>query len=66
MIATNVTPAPVKTSWSDLKVKLKSKFTILTDADLNFEESKKEDMLAVIQKKIGKNREELTAIISSL
>lgn len=48
MIATNVTPA-VKTSWGDLKVKLKSKFTILTDADLNFEESKKEDMLAVIQ-----------------
>ena len=66
MTTTNVTPIPVKTNWSELKAKLKSKFTILKDADLNFEESKKAEMLEAIQKKVGKNKEELATIISSL
>jgi hypothetical protein len=66
MTPTNVTPAPVKTDWSELKGKLRTKFTILTDADVNFEESNKEEMLTGIQKKIGKSREELTAIIFAL
>lgn len=66
MTTTHAAPTPVKTNWSELKEKLRSKFTILNDADLNFEESKKDEMLAAIQKKIGKNKEELAAIISSL
>lgn len=63
MTTSNVTSAPVKTNWSELKGKLRAKFTALTEADLNFEESKKDEMLTSIEKKVGKSKEELAAII---
>lgn len=63
--AVAVAEAPVK-SWAEQKGRLKSKFTILTDADLHFEEGKKDDMLTKVQVKLGKNKEELAAIIASL
>lgn len=61
---TTTNAAPVKTNWDILKEKLRSKFTMLTPADLNFEESQKEEMLGRIQKKIGMSKEQLTKIIS--
>jgi len=61
---TTTDATPVKTNWDILKEKLRSKFTMLTDADLNFEESQKEEMLGKIQKKIGMSKEQLTKIIS--
>ena len=66
MTMANTATAPVKTNWSELKEKLRAKFTILTEADLNFEESKKDEMLTSIEKKVGKSKEELAAIITAL
>ncbi len=65
---TNVTvpPIPVKELWKDQKGKLKAKFPILTDADLHFEEGKKEEMFKKISDKLGKTKEELAIIISKL
>lgn len=52
--------------WKDKKAKLKQKFTILIDNDLNLIEGHKDEMLAKIQLKLGINREELLKIIAGL
>jgi len=53
-------------TWNETKGKLKQKFAFLTDNDLLFAEGKKDEMLGKIQIKLGKTKEELQAIISSL
>ena len=60
------TSAPVKGNWNQQKGKLKAKFTTLTDADLRYENGKKEEMFEKIQTKLGKTKDELTTIISAL
>ncbi|MBL7924427.1 MAG: general stress protein CsbD [Bacteroidia bacterium] len=57
---------PVLGNWSDQKNKLKAKFSTLTDADLHFEEGKKDEMLNKVQIKLGKTKEQLAQIISTL
>lgn len=66
MKETVATPTPVKVNWSEQKAKLKAKFSVLTDADLVYEDGKKSEMLTKIQEKIGKTKEELTAIMAAL
>jgi len=56
----------VKGNWNEQKGKLKQKFAILTDNDLMFVEGKKDEMFGNIQKKLGKTKEELKAIIAAL
>ncbi|MFM9911079.1 MAG: CsbD family protein [Chitinophagaceae bacterium] len=56
----------VKGNWNEQKGKLKQKFATLTDNDLMFEEGKKEEMLGRLQIKLGKSKEELHKIISTL
>ena len=53
-------------NWNELKGKLKQKFAVLTDNDLMFEEGKKEEMLAKLQIKLGKTKEEFHKIIGDL
>ncbi|MFZ4398928.1 MAG: general stress protein CsbD [Bacteroidales bacterium] len=53
-------------NWSELKIKLKTKISTLTDTDLYFEEGKMDEMLKKIQLKLGKTKEELQKIISAL
>ena len=53
-------------NWNEQKGKLKQKFAVLTDNDLLFEEGKKEEMLGKLQIKLGKTKEELSAIIAAL
>jgi uncharacterized protein YjbJ (UPF0337 family) len=60
-----VTPAPVKDNWNEKVSKLKAKFPTLTDADLKFEEGKKDEMLKKLQVKLGKTKEELDLIFSA-
>jgi uncharacterized protein YjbJ (UPF0337 family) len=50
-------------NWTEQKAKLKAKFPVLTDTDLNYENGKKDEMIAGILKKLGKTGEEITAII---
>jgi len=56
----------VKGNWNEQKGKLKQKFAILTDNDLMFEEGKKDEMYGKLQLKLGKTKEELRKIISTL
>ena len=56
----------VKGNWNEQKGKLKQKFATLTDNDLMFEEGKKDEMYGKLQIKIGKTKEELHKIMSSL
>ena len=53
-------------NWEEQKVKLKQKFTALTENDQLFSEGKKEEMIEKLQIKLGKNREELLKIIEAL
>lgn len=56
----------IKGNWDEQRGKLKQQFAILTDNDLMFAEGKKEEMMGRLQVKLGKTKEELHKIISSL
>ena len=59
-------PIPAKGNWSEQKTKLKAQFSTLTDADLQYENGKKDEMFDKIQTKLGKTKEELATIIAAL
>lgn len=56
----------LKGNWDEQKAKLKQKFAALTDNDLLFAQGKKEEMIARLQIKLGKTKEELYKIIGQL
>ena len=66
MSNSNTNHVPVMVTWKEQKAKLKAKFTILTDAELNYENGKRDEMFSRIQVKLGKTKEELAAIIAGL
>lgn len=53
-------------SWEKRKVKLKQKFAVLTNKDQLRWEGENEDVIARLQLKLGKTKEELLKIISKL
>ena len=55
-----------KGNWNEMKGKLKQKFATVTDDDLLFADGKKDEMLGRLQIKLGKSKEELHKLISSL
>ena len=57
---------PIKGNWEEQKRKLKARFLSLTNADLNYETGKSEEMLNKVQIKLGKTRKEMAAILSAL
>ena len=56
----------LKGNWNDQKTKLRNKYPALTDNDVFFEISGKNDMLAKLQVKMGKTKEQLQQIIEAL
>jgi uncharacterized protein YjbJ (UPF0337 family) len=56
----------IKGNWNLIKGKLRQKYANLTDNDLQYTEGKEEEMIGRLQKKLGKSREEVEDIISSL
>jgi len=56
----------LKGNWNEQKGRLKKAFGVLTDNDLMYEEGQKDEMLGKLQIKLGKTKEELHSIISSL
>lgn len=56
----------IKGNWEEQKEKLKQKFAALTDGDFLFAKGKKEEIIATLQLKLGKTREELNKIIGAL
>lgn len=53
-------------SWREIKVMLKWKFSILSDADFEFSEGDKEGMLDRLAAKLEKTRLELESIFAEL
>lgn len=56
----------IKGKWNEQKAKLKQKFAELTDDDLMFAEGKKDEMLAKLQIKLGKSKDEMRDLIDTL
>lgn len=65
MMATNVAKSP-KANWEAQKAKLKSQFPKLTDDDLNFDETRKDEMLKLLEPKLAITVQELKLIIETL
>lgn len=63
----NHTKAPegfkITGDWAAQSKQLKAKYTTLTDADLKLETGKENDMLARVESKLNKKREEVISII---
>jgi uncharacterized protein YjbJ (UPF0337 family) len=56
----------LKKNWHETKQKLKKKFAKITDNDLLFVEGKQEGVIQKLQIKLGKSKEEILKIISTL
>jgi uncharacterized protein YjbJ (UPF0337 family) len=55
-----------KGSWNEVKGKLKQQFGNLTDDDLMFADGKEDELLGRLQKKLGKNKEDLRVMIEKM
>ncbi|MBA3665313.1 MAG: general stress protein CsbD [Bacteroidetes bacterium] len=51
-------------TWAEKKAKLKAKFGLLVDSDLNFAEEKKDEMFARLNEKLGHTRAELEGFMA--
>jgi len=56
----------IENDWIETEAKLKQKFAKLTNNDLMLLDGKKDELLARIQLKLGKTKEEVLNIIASL
>ncbi len=52
--------------WNEKKNKIKQKYAIVTDNDLQYNEGKEQEMMELLGYKLGKTKEELVEIIVSL
>ncbi len=55
-----------KGTWNEVKGKLKQSYGQLTDDDLIFAEGKDDELIGRLQKKLGKSKEEIREMISTL
>ncbi len=53
-------------NWNQLKGKLKQKYSQLTDKDLTYVKGKKDELIGRLQKKLGKSRGEVIAVLKKL
>lgn len=53
-------------NWKELKGKLKQKYAMLTDDDMMLVEGKHDELIGRLQAKLGKSKEELQKILTSL
>ncbi|MBK9105665.1 MAG: general stress protein CsbD [Saprospiraceae bacterium] len=61
-----MTPKEEKLAWIQEKRKIKQRYVFLTDKDLTYEQGKKDVMLGMLQKRLGKTKEQLQEIIAGL
>jgi uncharacterized protein YjbJ (UPF0337 family) len=54
-----------KGEWHELKGKLRQKFAELTDDDVNYAEGQGEELLGHLQKKLGKNQQEISEMLNT-
>jgi uncharacterized protein YjbJ (UPF0337 family) len=55
-----------KGEWNEVKGKLKQKYALLTDDDLTYAVGKEDELLGRLQKKLGKQKDEIIKLISDL
>jgi uncharacterized protein YjbJ (UPF0337 family) len=53
----------IKGSFKEALGKLKTKFAELTDDDVTYEEGKEDEMIGRLQKKLGKSKDEVRALL---
>jgi len=56
----------INRSWREIKVMLKWRFSVLSDADFTYEKGEKESMLDSLATKLQKTRSELELIFAEL
>jgi gas vesicle protein len=56
----------IRGNWTEIKARLRQQFSNLTDNDLYYTEGREEDLLARLQNKLGKKRDEIVDIINRL
>ena len=56
----------LKSNWSEIKEKLKQKFVMLTERDVLFLEGKEDEMIARLQFRLSKTKEEVNQLLSEL
>lgn len=56
----------IEGNWNEVKQKLKEKYAVLTDKDLEYEEGKEEKLLHRLQEKLGKTKEEIKSLLQDL
>ena len=56
----------LKGNWNVLKGKLKEKYGELTDSDLDIAEGQVDQLVGILQKKLGKTREDIENEIQEL
>lgn len=56
----------IKGNWNELKGKIKQKYAKLTDDDLTYVEGKEDELLGRLQKRTGKERQEIINEINKL
>jgi hypothetical protein len=52
--------------WDKKKEKIKVKYPFITEADLNYNEGKEQEMMELLGNKLGKSKQELLTIIVAL
>jgi hypothetical protein len=53
----------IRTRWNEVKSRLKNRYEILTDEDLNLNLGKEYDLIQRLQRKLGKSRAEIFRMI---
>ena len=64
--ASKMKKTELKSSWTQVKATLKSKFSGLTDKDLTYVEGKEDEFYKRLQEKLGKSRAEVDQIIEKV
>ena len=60
------TPLKLEAPWEEVRERMKDNDITLTDADLEYEPGKEEDLLNRLQKVMNKSREQVIAYIESI
>ena len=55
----------LKGKWNQIQGKLKEQYGQLTDNDLTYQEGQEEQLLGILQEKLGKTKAEIKELIDS-
>lgn len=55
-----------KGEWNEVKGKLKQKYALLTDDDLTYAVGQEDELLGRLQKKLGKQKDEIIKLIRDI